>query len=213
MSLESSNVKRGRSVYHPNVGQIVVAKEGGMIVSDSLTFPSHVSARALIRAPILRQRVDACVYEKRYVWRVFACDTHRECVFLYLIRETADFYAALEIRVVGYDPRRDVLEDFYASTNPQERVLLYENVSLLGTWSCVDLNPERNRDCRLYPADSVDRFFIFFCRLPRFSTTWFTKWLLFFGYLMMFEGFISLILDVWMLKARFVRFSSRSLAC
>lgn len=64
MSLESSNIKRGRSVYHPNVGQIVVAKEGGMIaVSGSLTFPSHVSARALIRAPILRQRVDACVRE------------------------------------------------------------------------------------------------------------------------------------------------------
>lgn len=51
----------------------------------------------------------------------------------------------------------------YVSINSQERVFLEIR-------SCVDLNLEQNRDCRFYPADSIDRFFIFFGRLPRFST-------------------------------------------
>lgn len=96
----------------------------------------------------------------------------------FTIWKTADFYAASEIRVAIVILDRDVLEDL--CQHESSRTRLYQNVSLLGTWSCVDLNLEQNRDCRSYPADSINRFFIFFCRLcyeviASFRVSWRSK--------------------------------------
>lgn len=98
--------------------------------------------------------------------------------FRYQTRDIADFYAASEIRVADTILDRDVLFRIYASMNrSRTRASLRKRVA---SRDMKLRGSQQNRYCRSYHADSVDRFFIFFCRLLWFSTT-LQKGLLLFG--------------------------------